>query len=246
MNYQITPIYLGKSRTDRSTLLLRYPPGEATDITYYAFLLRGEDGETVLFDTGTPEPDIMQQPDWKSARLQDARSYRKEIEKLGVRPEEVSLIILSHLHWDHSYNLEHFPNARILVQRKELHYAVAPQKHERRPYSMLPGTQGPHWWSGLLQMEAVDGDCEIGNGIRILETPGHTPGSQSLAVDTADGTVILTGDLIYCKESWETGWPAGTLYSSEDWYRSYEKVKKEGGKIWPSHNLEEFISAECQ
>ena len=45
MNYQITPIYLGKSRTDRSTLLLRYPPGEATDITYYAFLLRGEDGE---------------------------------------------------------------------------------------------------------------------------------------------------------------------------------------------------------
>ena len=63
-----------------------------------------------------------------------------------------------HLHWDHSYNLEHFPNARILVQRKELHYAVAPQKHERRPYSMLPGTQGPHWWSGLLQMEAVDGD----------------------------------------------------------------------------------------
>ena len=82
MNYQITPIYLGKSRTDRSTLLLRYPPGEATDITYYAFLLRGEDGETVLFDTGTPEPEIMQQPDWKSARLQDARSYRKEIEKL--------------------------------------------------------------------------------------------------------------------------------------------------------------------
>ena len=79
MNYQITPIYLGKSRTDRSTLLLRYPPGEATDITYYAFLLRGEDGETVLFDTGTPEPEIMQQPDWKSARLQDARSYRKEI-----------------------------------------------------------------------------------------------------------------------------------------------------------------------
>ena len=111
---------------------------------------------------------------------------------------------------------------------------------------MLPGTQGPHWWPGLLQMEAVDGDCEISNGIRILETPGHTPGSQSLAVDTADGTVILTGDLIYCKESWETGWPAGTLYSSEDWYRSYEKVKKEGGKIWPSHNLEEFISAECQ
>ena len=69
MNYQITPIYLGKSRTDRSTLLLRYPPGEATDITYYAFLLRGEDGETVLFDTGTPEPEIMQQPDWKSARF---------------------------------------------------------------------------------------------------------------------------------------------------------------------------------
>ena len=67
MNYQITPIYLGKSRTDRSTLLLRYPPGEATDITYYAFLLRGEDGETGLFDTGTPEPEIMQRS-WECGR----------------------------------------------------------------------------------------------------------------------------------------------------------------------------------
>ena len=107
-------------------------------------------------------------------------------------------------------------------------------------FSIHPGTAKDKMKNALLIA------MEFNALLPALETPGHTPGSQSLAVDTADGTVILTGDLIYCKESWETGWPAGTLYSSEDWYRSYEKVKKEGGKIWPSHNLEEFISAECQ
>ena len=125
MNYQITPIHLGKSRTDRSTLcfcaIRRAKRRILRDAN--AFLLRGEDGETVLFDTGTPEPEIMQQPDWRSARLQDARSYRKEIREAGsaAGKEGIDLIILSHLHWDHSYHLEHFPMHRFWCRRRSLH-----------------------------------------------------------------------------------------------------------------------------
>jgi N-acyl homoserine lactone hydrolase len=107
---------------------------------------------------------------------------------LGVAPEEVDGLALTHLHWDHMQNLDLFPNATIYLHPAELEYMrgrgdwatmryLGPVLAERQ---VCPVTEG----------------YEIEPGVCVLDTPGHTGGSMSLVVETAEGTVGIVGDAL--------------------------------------------------
>ena len=143
-------------------------------------LVRTPDGP-ILFDTG-------------------AFSYRSWVVKgladHGLRPADVKTVFLSHLHWDHAHNVDLFPDARIVVSRREWDYAANP--HDNDPYIpwMMREQLERH------DLELVEGDGELCPGIRYFPAPGHTPGCTALALDVADvGCVVLAGDAIkYVKE----------------------------------------------
>jgi glyoxylase-like metal-dependent hydrolase (beta-lactamase superfamily II) len=121
-----------------------------------------------------------------------ARRYRvwepdgllTSLRSLGVRPEEVDLVVTTHLHWDHAgglttrtlnggYGLT-FPRARVVVQRSEWDFALAPDVRSRAAYfeeDLLPVAE-----AGLL--EVVDGEAEVLPGLWVRRTGGHTPGHQ--------------------------------------------------------------------
>lgn len=122
--------------------------------------------------------------------------------EVGVRPEEVKLVINSHLHFDHAGGntmIESdgrlrpaFVNARYVVQRGEYHFAT--HTNERTAGSYFPHNFVPLAEAGLFDF--IEGDREIVPGIRSMHSPGHTPWHHSLLLESSGERALYLGDLI--------------------------------------------------
>lgn len=109
-----------------------------------------------------------------------------QLEALGVGPEDVSQIILSHAHSDHTGALRHFTKASVLIQRQEYEAAFS---QEGRSTHAFPNIAGDIDW------RIVEGDMEAMPGLDLVPTRGHRPGHQSAVVRLPSGAVkILIGD----------------------------------------------------
>ena len=107
---------------------------------------------------------------------------------LGVTPEQVDGLVLTHLHWDHMQNFDLFPNATIYVHPAELEYVQGRSDWATMRYVRAALAE--------RRVAAVEEGFEVEPGARILATPGHTGGSMSLVVDTPEGTVGIVGDAL--------------------------------------------------
>ena len=120
------------------------------------------------------------------------RSIEAALEAHGHRVGDVRLVVNSHLHFDHCGNNALFPGVPIYVQAAE---------HDAARQS---GYTIPEWvdFDGA-EYAVVDGDTQLARGVRLLSTPGHSPGHQSLVIDTRGGTVALAGQAIYSKAEYD-------------------------------------------
>jgi glyoxylase-like metal-dependent hydrolase (beta-lactamase superfamily II) len=82
----------------------------------------------------------------------------------------------------------------------------------------------------------MSGDYEVYRGVRVVLTPGHTPGSQSVIVDTAGGRIGLAGDNMFFFENLEKNLPVGHLYSRASWFESMDRLRALTDRILPSHD----------
>ncbi|MBZ0216503.1 MAG: MBL fold metallo-hydrolase [Fimbriimonadaceae bacterium] len=109
----------------------------------------------------------------------------------GLTPDDIDILFISHLHFDHVLNFDLFPHARILVSETEWAYAETP--HEKDIF--VPGFIRSALESTDLMI--FSGTPEIARGVQTLHTPGHTPGHHSLVITTAEQeTVVIAGDAI--------------------------------------------------
>ncbi len=121
-------------------------------------------------------------------------SFRKALGAEGLTPDDVTHVVLTHMHFDHAENLDLFPKACVVVQRRELMAAVDPVPSQRVFYwrstiSNLIERKRP------AQLQLVDGDVDLFPGITLLETGAHTEGMQVVVVQTARGKAALVSDL---------------------------------------------------
>lgn len=122
------------------------------------------------------------------------------VEKLkdrGMSPNDIDMVFLTHAHWDHSLNVDLFPNAEILIHPVERAYCKAPKETDWAT---------PKWTTLMLEAqklrEVKEGE-EIDDGVTVIETPGHSKGSMALLVRTADGTAAISGDAL--PDGWSVG-----------------------------------------
>lgn len=146
----------------------------------YAYLL--ENGERrVLVDTGIgpehPLIDRLYEP--------ERRDIVVELMKRGVAPDGLEAVVVSHLHFDHVGGASNFRGVPIYVQRAEWDAAQAP-KYTVPEFLEFPGAN----------FRMMDGDYELAPGLRVISTPGHTPGHQVVAVSTEAGLAVLAGQSI--------------------------------------------------
>lgn len=218
--------------------------GEKVCAQSVLWLIKG--GESpVIVDIGAGEPEIVWERFGRELRQDNTQTARQVVAAAGVDPDDVRLVIQTHLHWDHALGLElnPFPNARILVQRRELQYAATPYPAHRGLYDwrvikkLLP-TQACEY----PNVEVVDGDLKVADHLRVLLTPGHTPGTQAVLVDTDDLVYAIASDNVPFADALPTAsisdWiPTGIHVSLEDCYQSMVRLADLADVILPSHDI---------
>jgi glyoxylase-like metal-dependent hydrolase (beta-lactamase superfamily II) len=198
---------------------------------HHVCLLVRAAGKTILVDNGNGH-----KLDPKRAAFMELEfpegGLVPQLEKLGVKAGEVDIVIDTHLHGDHCGGNTYregeevkatFPNAEYVVQRLEYADAYLPNERTR-------GTYYRENFVPLLangQMRLLDGDTEIVPGVRTVLTPGHTPGHQSVIIESGGECALFVSDLAsfsihFLRLAWMTAYdvlPLVTLETKRVWQR---------------------------
>lgn len=169
-------------------------PSEPKRITDSCYLIRRGD-EYLLWDTGLPSALVGNPQGGASLSV----SIRDQLARIGVRPEQIGTIGVSHYHSDHLGQAAEFPHAKLVIGAEDLAALRAGPGMFREPDQVRP------WLDGASELVEVDGDHDFfGDGrVVMLDTPGHTPGHHALLVRLASGPVLLSGDLYHFAEQVE-------------------------------------------
>lgn len=205
------------------------------DIAMMIWLIRGS-GRNVLVDSGFYRPQF-----FKSWTVTEFIRPDQAVALAGVRPEEITDIILTHTHWDHADGADLFPKAQIWIQKDEYTYYTGAAwqsggKHggiepEDILFLVRANTEG--------RLHLVEGDREILPGIRVYTGGRHTWQSQYVAVDAKPGTVILASDNLYLYENLEKRLPIAQTFDSAANLAAQTRMKeivKEIRFIVPGHD----------
>jgi glyoxylase-like metal-dependent hydrolase (beta-lactamase superfamily II) len=169
------------------------------DIAMMVWVVRAP-GRIVLVDAGFHRDKFLQQ--WKPADYQRPSEALRAA--LGVAPDQVTDIILSHVHWDHADGIDLFPRARVWIQRDEYAHHVDAQGGLRDRAIDPVVASLLHEINGHGRLVLVDGDDrEIAPGLRVYTGGRHTFASQYVGVATRRGTVVLASDNAYLYENFD-------------------------------------------
>ncbi len=237
---KIYPINTGWCETDLGTyMFFKGEPGTKIHIPVPCFYV--DTGEhKIMVDTGLPDAERATKYH-HSCQKKDCLDSPDELGNLGVDPDEIDVCIFTHLHWDHTHNMKRYRNARYVVHATEIRWAYNPLPLYYRSYeSPMLGIEAP--FVGC-QFELVEGEAEIVPGVTAFPTPGHTPGHQSVQVETAVGSIVICGDAVFRyrniepreEEHWRY-WVQQRYVSMIDGWRSVEEIDRRADFILPGHD----------
>jgi glyoxylase-like metal-dependent hydrolase (beta-lactamase superfamily II) len=204
-----------------------------------AYLIR-HGGAWLQWDTGIAD-ELMSEPAGRiiahGIRGRLRRTLASQFEQIGVRPQDVETLLLSHAHFDHVGNCRLFPGARWIAQRIEYEAMFGPDADEYGYSPALYATMRDN------PLTLVDGDHDVfGDGaVRLIFTPGHTPGHSSLLVRLPDsGPVLLSADVAHNRENFARRRVPVFNAEQEASVASMDKVDRllrdEGAKLWVNHD----------
>ncbi|HEY4280942.1 MAG TPA: MBL fold metallo-hydrolase [Conexibacter sp.] len=244
MAIEIVPLDCGRiTQVERSAHQYFTGFGEKVTAQSVLWLIRGA-RQTIVVDVGSGTPERVHERFGRVFEQSAAQRPRDAVRAAGVDPDEVEVVVQTHLHWDHALSLEDrpFPNARIYLQRSELAYAAAPYPPHAGLYDPV-STKGllPAFASEYPEVVVIDGDHELDEHIRILHMPGHTPGLQALFVHAGSTRYAIAGDNVPWQSSWSGPEPArwipqGIHVSLQDCYRSMSRLADVADVVLPSHD----------
>ena len=225
--HRIRPLVITENEAPTPAMTYLSGFGELTTTNGYIWYIEGPK-ENIIVDTGGTV-DIIRMLGFPA---KDVQSPENALGKLGLKCEDIDTVILTHLMFDHFEYAGKYKNARFVVQKDELDYA-------RNPHPLMEV-----WYLPIqdllnkVNFDIVEGDKEIVRGVKVLLTPGHSPGSQSVATETEKGTAVITG---FCciNENFVEGvlpvFPPGIHVSATQAYDSMLKVKEIADIIIPLH-----------
>ncbi|WP_049746112.1 N-acyl homoserine lactonase family protein [Mycolicibacterium goodii] len=203
---------------------------------YYIFVARN-DFRTVLVDCGYS-------PRRARERGRTLTALPEELlARMGIAPEDVDHVVLTHMHWDHVGNTGLFPNATFSIARSEYESVTGP--YGRRPCigvalgdEELEAVKGLELAGRLYQVP--DGGVELFPGIRLVVAPGHTPGQLLTDVTTSTGSVVLASDALHFYDEMALDRPFWVFTDLAGMYRTYELLRSYSARpntvVVPGHD----------
>ncbi len=205
-------------------------PGKAK-VPACVFLIDHPNG-LVLFDTGFSDRFVgMEKGLGKIVDMPDGESVADRLEEIGVDPAKINYVVNSHLHIDHAGGNHLLPNATIIVQAAEWDFGFS---GEDTAYDKVDFDLGQ-------PLKRIDGEHDLfGDGTLIIfPTAGHTPGHQSLRVQTATGEAILAADCCNMRRSLDEMHMPDHCYNMDQYRGSLEKLselRRAGAQIFYGHD----------
>ncbi len=223
-----------------------YTPGKFKDkpitLTCNAYLIHRK-GQWILWDTGINES-VFEEIGGKiiahGIRGFVVRPLVEQLADIGLTPQDIDIVILSHAHFDHVGNAHLFQNAKWYIQEEEYRAMFSPKYED---YGYLPQLYD---FLEKKQIIMVNGDLDIfgDTSIRIISTPGHTPGHCSLMVRLKNkGIVILSADVAHYKYNLEHLRVPQFNSNIADSIASMKKIEQiiatTNAKLWLNHDIKE-------
>jgi len=212
-------------------------PARRLDIAMAVWLLKGPGGKNVLVDTGFHHPELL-----KKWRVKDFITVPEALAKVGLRPEDISDVIITHMHWDHAGGVDLFPHARVWIQKDEWTF-YSNSKNQNAGISAADVAALPEIQErGRLVL--VAGDREVIPGITVYLGGKHTYGAQYVGVRSAAGTVVMASDAVYLYENLEKSLPIAQTLDAGANLEAQKRMKAIASSprlIVPGHDPEVFI-----
>ena len=234
---KIRPLFHGNMHCDKDLLVTGHPDLMLTrtnpsknrvwcEAPSFTYIIEHPDGR-MLFDASIDKHwEEQWLPEYKELAPYDdyteEQLFENALKNAGLGPEDIDYVFLSHLHVDHAGNAKLFNTAsstQILCHEDEYKAAANMEKDEhfflRGDYD-VPG----------MRFSTLPGDIEIMKDVRAISVPGHTAGTMALMIHLEhSGTIILTSDACYLKESYDD--EVGSMIGAdlEEWGRSMQKIK---------------------
>jgi glyoxylase-like metal-dependent hydrolase (beta-lactamase superfamily II) len=192
------------------------------DIALMIWLIKG-DGKNILVDSGFYRDQFMQR--WHPT---DYEKPSVAVERAGIKADDVTDVIISHIHWDHADGFDLFPKAKIWIQKDEIEYYAGEAWNGK-----TRSAADPDDILGLVKLNTqgrvglVNGDAqEILRGIVCYIGGKHTYQSQFVAVKTGAATVVLASDNVYLYENLEKHVPIAATLDADSNLRAQDRMKQ--------------------
>jgi glyoxylase-like metal-dependent hydrolase (beta-lactamase superfamily II) len=210
--------------------------GVPIDISDNCYLIR-HGHQWLLWDTGIPDA-VADMPNGivgGPTPWQRPVKLFTQLKALGVSPASIRYVAVSHSHGDHIGNVDMFPKSTLLIQRAEWDFAFAPGKpppfNPKRPVKKLSG----------------DYDIFADGSARLISTPGHTPGHQSLLIHLPKtGWVILSGDVAHSRSNWDNRRVPSMNTDRDQTLASMQRIadlmKQYHAQLWINHDAAQTAS----
>jgi glyoxylase-like metal-dependent hydrolase (beta-lactamase superfamily II) len=235
-------LYCGEgTAADRSRWSPGVDVGKPITLSNSCYLIKHAKG-WMLWETGYAES-IASMPEFVTPvltwRWKGAKTLSAQLADIGVAPGEITYLGFSHAHPDHVGNGSLFPAATLYIQEAEYDFYLGPKG---KPPA------APANWEKLRSNPVVKlhGDYDVfGDGsVRILSSPGHTPGHQSLLVRLPKtGPVLLTGDAAHFKDNWDNRRAPVQNFNKEQTVQSLDRLAavaaENKAQIWINHDPEQ-------
>ncbi len=244
MHHEIIPVNVGNIEAlPKQTCLYRM----YREVTYEApcimWYIKGTKNN-IIVDLGPPDPDQSLKNHGYVIKRSEQQEPVNALESIGLSPDDVKIVVITHLHWDHACGFQHFKIAKFLVQRKEVAYAIAPLPIHRSIY--YENSLGkPLFVDYLDRIEVIDGDQEVEDGVSAIFIPSHSPGFQGVLVRTEKGQYFIAGDAVGLFECWEITphVPSSIFVNLEQYYESIDKIEKIADYVLPGHDNKVFTQS---
>ena len=212
------------------------------DLQMMIWLIKGPGGKNILVDAGCYHDKFV-----KGLGIKSFIKPSETLAKLGMSPGDITDLIISHMHWDHSDGMDLFPNAKIWIQKDEYAYYTGA--------AWQPGGKSggidPDDVLTLVKLNTehrvnlVDGDGqEIIDGIKVYTGGRHTFASQYVGVRATSGTVVIASDNMYLYENLQKHVPIAQTFDAASNLKAQDRMKQIASRpdlIVPGHDPEVFI-----
>jgi glyoxylase-like metal-dependent hydrolase (beta-lactamase superfamily II) len=219
--------------------------GEWMVADFLLFVLRGDDGQVILIDTGVRDVNEIQP--FVVAGVGHKGRFRMDMETQniplllrneGIDLADVEYVLISHLHYDHCSNAKLFPNAKFVVSRTGWHLTLDPPVPAMVPDLLFPRDILAYFASEARDrlILANDEEPDIIPGIGAFYIGGHTMCSQAFTVQTKEGLAVFPGDTVFYYENLEKNHPVGLAVDIMECYQAMERVREVADIMVPPHD----------